>query len=490
MAAPMVAVGSDLGTPSNRQLWDYYHAMFATIMPKGRQWTCLWILLSVVLNGHLLDPVAISQGEVTLSLRRQALRVPQLRDYVRDLRDHIQDADAAYPGPVRTFVNMPNQLNWRWPSFDILMTDLGAPISWLEGHSDFLMHHLRDSQRRWFQGKVPTTRNDLGDVAKHKYGIDMDMVNYITDDENKRWMAVATIKIAIDAKPEMFYIEHVYSHQGEAVGAPEHLVQFTTGYAETGSALVASADKVIFVGSVGVGKKVMEAASKTLTPVILELGGKARPLAESLSPAKDYSASVAKHAESRPDPGPPGQPSEDPFVVCDDADPKEIAQLAVRSNFQNMGQNCVVPERFIVYEKVYDDFCEQISSLVRTMKQAPPLSSDFVDCGACVHPPSLEGYQRFVDDAVAKGARVLAGGGRNKEFPDGQFFQPTVLADVTEDMLIAKEETFGPILSIFKVKGNSDDEAVRIANNCAFALGSCAMSADQARAARICARLE
>lgn len=240
----------------------------------------------------------------------------------------------------------------------------------------------------------------------------------------------------------------------KAVGAPEHLVQFTTGYAETGSALVAGADKVIFVGSVGVGKKVMEAASKTLTPVILELGGK------------------------------------DPFVVCDDADPKEIAQLAVRSNFQNMGQNCVVPERFIVYEKVYDDFCEQISSLVRTMKQAPPLSSDFVDCGACVHPPSLEGYQRFVDDAVAKGARVLAGGGRNKEFPEGQFFQPTVLADVTEDMLIAKEETFGPILSIFKVKGNSDEEAVRIANNCAFALGSCAMSADQGRAARICAKLE
>eukprot|EP00429_Kryptoperidinium_foliaceum_P008576 CAMPEP_0176024844 /NCGR_PEP_ID=MMETSP0120_2-20121206/12146_1 /TAXON_ID=160619 /ORGANISM="Kryptoperidinium foliaceum, Strain CCMP 1326" /LENGTH=635 /DNA_ID=CAMNT_0017358025 /DNA_START=1 /DNA_END=1908 /DNA_ORIENTATION=- len=239
-----------------------------------------------------------------------------------------------------------------------------------------------------------------------------------------------------------------------AVGAPTDLVQFAVGFSETGSALVAEADKVIFVGSVGVGKKVMEAASKTLTPVILELGGK------------------------------------DPFIVCDDADPKELAQLVVRGAYQNMGQNCAGPERFIVYDKVYDTFCESVSALVKTMRQGPPLSDEYVDCGACVHPPSLENYQRFVDDAVKKGARVLAGGKRNKEFPQGQFFEPTVLADVTEDMLIAKEETFGPILSIFRVKNNSDAEAIRIANNCSFALSSCAHSADQPRAARICAQLE
>jgi len=124
------------------------------------------------------------------------------------------------------------------------------------------------------------------------------------------------------------------------------------------------------------------------------------------------------------------------------------------------------------------------------MRQGPPLSSDFVDCGACVHPPSLENYQRLVDDAVAKGARVLAGGSRNNALPSGQFFEPTVLADVREDMLIAQEETFGPILSIFRVKGDSDAEAVRLANSCCFALSSCAHSGDQARAARICSRLE
>eukprot|EP00665_Eupelagonemidae_sp_cell47_P001985 gene1985-398_t len=126
-----------------------------------------------------------------------------------------------------------------------------------------------------------------------------------------------------------------------------------------------------------------------------------------------------------------------------------------------------------------DAFCDAVAGIVKGLRQGPPLSSDFVDCGAC----------RLVDDAVAKGARVLAGGRANDEHA-GQFFRPTVLADVTEDMLIAKEETFGPILSIFRVRDNSDDEAVRLANNCPFALSSCAHSKDQRRAAAICARLE
>eukprot|EP00929_Paragymnodinium_shiwhaense_P070265 TRINITY_DN3558_c0_g1_i1.p1 TRINITY_DN3558_c0_g1~~TRINITY_DN3558_c0_g1_i1.p1 ORF type:complete len:637 (+),score=98.99 TRINITY_DN3558_c0_g1_i1:70-1911(+) len=262
------------------------------------------------------------------------------------------------------------------------------------------------------------------------------------------------IKVSEYASWSTKYYGRVIKECLKAVGAPADLVQFATGYGEVGSALVESVDKIIFVGSIGVGKRVMEAASRTLTPVILELGGK------------------------------------DPFIICDDADPEELAQLVVRGAYQNMGQNCAGPERFIVYDKVYDSFCNAVTKIVKQLRQGPPLSSSFVDCGASVHPPSLAGYQKLVDDAVAKGARVLVGGKRNKEFPNGQFFEPTVLADVTEDMLIATEETFGPILSIFRVKGNDDEEAIRIANNCPFALSSCAHSADQARAARIAARLE
>jgi len=239
----------------------------------------------------------------------------------------------------------------------------------------------------------------------------------------------------------------------DAVGAPRDLVQWVTGYGDAGQALVEASDLIIFVGSVGVGRKVMEGASKTLTPVILELGGK------------------------------------DPFIVCEDVDPKGLAQLVARGCFQNMGQNCAGPERFLVYESVFDRFCDEVVKVVKQMKQAPPLSHAKVDCGACVHPPSLDHYDRLLADAVAKGAKVLVGGTRNKDL-EGYFFLPTVLAGVTEDMLIATEEVFGPILCVFKVKGDSDDEAVRIANSSSFALSSCAHSKSQARAAAICARLE
>ena len=245
-----------------------------------------------------------------------------------------------------------------------------------------------------------------------------------------------------------------------ACGAPVDLIKLAPGYAEAGKAVVESCDKIIFVGSVAVGRKVMEAASRAsvLTPVILELGGK------------------------------------DPFVVCEDAQIDEaLAQLVVRGAFQNMGQNCAGPERFIVYDQVYEKFCEQITALVSKLQQGPPLGPDGprVDCGACVHPPSLENYQRLVEDAVSKGARILCGGKRNPKL-EGQFFEPTVLCDVTEGMDVAVEETFGPILCVFRIEKTgkaADQEALRLANNCPFALSSCAHGSED-RASWLCKHFE
>ena len=125
------------------------------------------------------------------------------------------------------------------------------------------------------------------------------------------------IKVSEYASWSTKYYSRVISACLKAAGAPADLVQFVTGYGDAGNALVTGgADKVIFVGSVEVGKMVMRAASESLTPVILELGGK------------------------------------DAFIVCDDADAAALAQLACRGVYQNMGQNCAGPERFIVYEKV------------------------------------------------------------------------------------------------------------------------------------------
>lgn len=127
------------------------------------------------------------------------------------------------------------------------------------------------------------------------------------------------------------------------------------------------------------------------------------------------------------------------------------------------------------------------------MKIGPSLGDPLVDCGAiCMGPKQMLHYQRLVDDAVLRGARLLAGGfipPADHPLARGSFYPPTILAGVPEDALIAQEEIFGPIMAIFKVAGNSDDEAVRMANNCDFALSSCAFSADAARARRITSRL-
>lgn len=234
------------------------------------------------------------------------------------------------------------------------------------------------------------------------------------------------IKVSEYASWSIRYYKAIIDACLDAVGAPKDLVQFVVGYGETGGALVTSGvDKLIFVGSPSVGAIVARTAAANLTPVVLELGGK------------------------------------DPFVVCDDADVGSIVQTACRGVWQNMGQNCAGPERFFVYEKVFDEFCDGVLKIVRNMKTGPSLGDPFVDCGAiCMGPKQLLHYQRLVDDAVAKGAKLLHGGyipPADSPMGKGSFYPPTVLADIPENALIAQEEIFGPIMAIFKVKRFASD---------------------------------
>ena len=267
------------------------------------------------------------------------------------------------------------------------------------------------------------------------------------------------IKVSEFASWSIAYYKRVIDGCLDAIGAPRDLVQFVVGYGQTGNALVTceGVDKIIFVGSPGVGVMVAKAASTNLTPVVLELGGK------------------------------------DPFVVCDDVDVSSIVQTACRGVWQNMGQNCAGPERFFVYEKVYAEFCDKVTQVVKQMKQGSSLGDPFVDCGAiCMGPKQLQAYQKLIDDAVMKGAKVLVGGyipDNMSHLSKGSFYPPTVLVDVTEDAMIAQEEIFGPIMCVFKVKGNSDKEAIRMANNCEFALSSCAFSGSFDRAKKIASQL-
>lgn len=225
-------------------------------------------------------------------------------------------------------------------------------------------------------------------------------------------------------------------------GHSPELFQLAVGAAPIGQALVeADIDKLFFTGSTSVGRMVAQAAAKRLLPVVLELGGK------------------------------------DAFVVCDDADVAHAASICLRGVFQNAGQNCIGVERVFVHEKIAEQFCEIVALGAKSIRPG-------VDMGAMtMGEPALHNVQTLVDDAVSKGAELLAGGNSISVNGKGFFYEPTVLKGVTVEMRIAREEVFGPVLSLFE--WNSDETLVKMVNACPFGLGSSVFSSDRGRADRI-----
>jgi len=247
------------------------------------------------------------------------------------------------------------------------------------------------------------------------------------------------------------YFARIVQTALQACGHDPDLVQIVTGFGEAGAALVAcdDIDKIIFTGSPGVGRLVMKGAAPHLKPVILELGGK------------------------------------DPLVICEDANLGEVVPMAMRGCFQNAGQNCCGIERVVCYEGIQDKFVETVKPMIEGLRQGPALGHGQFDVGAMVMPAQIDIIQELVDDAVAKGAKLLAGGKRNADWPQGNFYEPTLLVGITKAMRIANEEVFGPVMAIMTVPNNDDDLAVEMVNDCDFGLGSAVFSRSQARATKI-----
>ncbi len=214
-------------------------------------------------------------------------------------------------------------------------------------------------------------------------------------------------------------------------GFPEHLVQVVVGRAETAEALIDHADMINFTGSVATGRQVMKRAAERLIPVSLELGGK------------------------------------DPMIVLKDADLERAAGACVWGALMNSGQACTSIERVYVEAPIYDAFVDRVCAKTRAIRQGP--SAEVVEIGSMTSAAQLNKVAQQISDAIQRGAKVLVGGRRNPNY-SGFYFEPTVLVNVTHEMSIMKDETFGPVIPIMKVRDAS--EAMRLANDSHYGLGA------------------
>jgi succinate-semialdehyde dehydrogenase/glutarate-semialdehyde dehydrogenase len=237
-----------------------------------------------------------------------------------------------------------------------------------------------------------------------------------------------------------------------AAGVPAGVVNLVTTSrpAEVGNVLLDSplVRKLTFTGSTQVGKALAARATATMKRVSLELGG---------------------HA---------------PFLVFADADPAHAAKGAALVKFLNTGQACICPNRIYVQRGIFDEFLTAFTARVEALRAGSGLTKG-VTIGPLIDADAMAKMERQVADARAKGARVLTGGERlsGEAYDDGQFFAPTVLADVTREMDIYREETFGPIAAV--IAFDDEAEALALANDTTYGLASYVYTNDISRATRV-----
>jgi succinate-semialdehyde dehydrogenase/glutarate-semialdehyde dehydrogenase len=238
----------------------------------------------------------------------------------------------------------------------------------------------------------------------------------------------------------------------ERAGVPKGVLNVVTGSAsEIGGEMTSNpiVKKLSFTGSTEVGKLLMEQCARTVKKVSLELGGNA------------------------------------PFIVFDDADIDAAVEGAMASKYRNNGQTCVCVNRIYVQDSVYDVFATKLSAAVTRLSPMNGLEPGATQ-GPLIDDKAVAKIEEHIEDATKKGAKVIVGGQRHER--GGRFFQPTVLVDVTSSMMVAREETFGPVAPLFRFK--TEEEAVAMANDTEFGLAAYFYGRDIGRVWRIAEALE
>ncbi len=342
----------------------------------------------------------------------------------------------------------------------IMTAEQGKPLAESRGEVTYgasFVEFFAEEAKRIYGETIPTHRKG-GRIIVHKQPIGV--VGAITP-----WnfpFAMITRKVApalavgctviVKPAPDTPLTALALGELALRAGIPAGVLNIVTGDAEaigkelTSNPLVRA---ITFTGSTRVGKILMEQCAATVKKVSLELGGNA------------------------------------PFIVFDDADLDKAVEGAIACKFRNMGQTCVCANRILVQDGVYDAFAEKLTNRVLKMKVGPGTEEGVMQ-GPLINEAGLAKVEAHVADALSKGAQAIIGGKRHAL--GLTFFEPTILVNANAGMLLAMEETFGPVAPLFRFK--EEDEAIRFANDTPFGLAAYFYSRDVARVFRVTERLE
>jgi succinate-semialdehyde dehydrogenase/glutarate-semialdehyde dehydrogenase len=343
----------------------------------------------------------------------------------------------------------------------LLMTaEQGKPINESRGEINYAASYIEwfaEEARRIYGDTIPAVSNDKRIVIlKQPVGVTAAVTpwNFPAAMITRKAAPALAAGCTMVVKPATAtpYSALALAELADRAGIPPGALSVVTGSSGaiggelTGNPIVR---KLTFTGSTEIGKKLIEQCAGTVKKLSMELGGNA------------------------------------PFMVFEDADLDAAVEGALVSKFRNAGQTCVCTNRLLVQDGVYDAFAEKLARAVGRLKVGNGLEED-TDQGPLIDVAAMEKVEEHIRDALDKGGRLLTGGKRHQL--GGSFFEPTVVADVTTAMKVAKEETFGPFAPLFRFK--TEKEAIRMANDTEFGLASYFYTRDIGRIFRVAEALE